>query len=44
MLGVGRETISKGLSKLSQKGVIEVDGKNIKIIQMEELNKIAGLD
>lgn len=44
MLGVGRETISKGLSKLSQKGVIEVDGKNIKIIQIEELNKIAGLD
>jgi CRP/FNR family transcriptional regulator, anaerobic regulatory protein len=42
-LGLALETISRGFTKLQDEGVIEVAGRTVKILDVEQLRRIAQL-
>jgi CRP-like cAMP-binding protein len=44
MVGTATETIIRTLSKFDADGIIELDGKKIRLIKSEELAKIAGIE
>ena len=41
-LGIQIETVSRVLSKLSEAGLIQIKQKHLKLIDLDELHKIAG--
>jgi CRP/FNR family transcriptional regulator len=42
ILGTSQETLSRVLGKLSQEGLVEVQGKEISILNPERLQELAG--
>ena len=42
ILGTSQETLSRVLGRLSQEGLIEVQGKEISILNAERLQELAG--
>ena len=42
ILGASQETLSRVLGKLGQEGVIEVQGKEITILDWDRLKELAG--